>query len=242
MDNILEQIPANDEERPTLIACALVAIWWTGPSQRRLFSSVDIHEVNYERWMNGAVLSGSKTRLLGFVRSLSYLRGFSYPMRDLVQDFGEYFSALRNLHSLTLFNTTVEHLSEEEFRTCFSAFRETLTCLSLDTIATKFSAFVALVGYFPNITSLKLNSFALEPDEGPVPSLTQPLRGKLRIRVQVDSPEFFDRFAKLNLEYEELVLGRCCITLMETKSLGSALRISASTVKFLRLTCQFRCG
>ena len=96
-------------------------------------------------------------------------------------------------------------MGEGEFHTCFSAFRETLTSLSLDLIFITFSAFVTLVGYFPNITTLRLHSFMLIPDGRPVPSLSQPLRGKLRIyEVPEQSLEFFGRFAELDLEYEEL--------------------------------------
>ena len=76
MDKILEHIHVNGWKSPTLCACALVATWWTGPSQRRLFSSVKIHPNNYKRWMNGVVLSKSKAHLLGHVRSLSDICGY----------------------------------------------------------------------------------------------------------------------------------------------------------------------
>ena len=92
---------------------------------------------------------------------------------------------------------------------------------------------------FPNITTLQLDLVVLEPDEGPTPSLPCPLRGKIRLcEVRADCLEFLDRFAKLGLEYEEPVIGTH--SLMETRSLESALRISTRTVKFLRLP-DFRC-
>ena len=182
LDKILEHIPPNREGRPTLIACAFVATWWTGPSQRCLFSSVRIDQDNYERWMNGVVLTGSKAHLLELARSLRHSHVLDYRMQDLAQDSGEYLSVLRNLHSLALVNVCVEHISEDGFRACFSAFRDTLTYPSLETFTTSFSAFVTLVDYFPNITTLRLRSFELEPDGGPVPSLSRPLRGKLYVR------------------------------------------------------------
>ena len=133
--------------------------------------------------MDGVARSGYKARLLGFFRSLAHQCcrriGIKYPIRDLAQDSGGYFSALHNVHNLALRNLRVEHISEDQFRICFSAFRKTLTDLSLRTIATSLGAFVTLVDYFPNITTLQLRSFVLEPDL-----------------------EFFDRFAKLDLEYE----------------------------------------
>ena len=241
LDNILAQISVDDAGRRTLIACALVATWLAGPSQRRLFSSVDIHEDNYDRWMNGVVISGTKTHLLEYVRSLSHFRRFDYRMRDLSRDSGEYFSALCNLRRLKLYNTAIEPISEEEFRTCFSAFRGTLTRLSLDDFTTSFSSFVALIDYFPNITSLRLRSFGLKPDEGPVPPLSRPLRGKLRIRVEPNFPEFLDRFLKLDLRYEDLVISTPSPMSMATALVESALQISTSTVKYLRLTAQLGC-
>lgn len=232
--------------RTTLLACALVATWWTGPSQRRIFSSVLVYNRNYQRWTNLAVICRHQSHPLGYVRSLWHSPSsdpkHKYRIRDLPRDCGESLSALRNLHNLTLHNTKIEHIGEEEFRACFSAFRETLTYLSLESFATSFSAFVTLVDYFPNITTLRLHSFDLEPDEGPVPTLSHPLRGEVQVRTKTESNclEFLDRFAKLDLEYERLVIFPSSTSLEETL-LKSALRISASTIKFLRLAAVPRC-
>ena len=237
LDKILDHVPTNKEGRRTLTSSALVATWWTGPSQRRLFSSVEIYGNNYDRWMNGVVLSGSKTHLLKYVRSLWHFCGLYYRMRELLVDSGDYFSALRNLHSLAFCNIWLEHLSEEESRICFSAFRETLTDLTLMTFGATFSGFVALVNYFPNITTLRLDSFVLEPDESPVPPLSRPLRGKLCVfDVQPGDLEFFNRFFQLSLEYEELVIDDSLSVFTET-----ILQMSPSTIKFLRLTVELPC-
>ena len=180
----------------------------------------------------------SKTPLLlGCVSSLWHSCGLptgtGYQIGHLPGSFGEYLLALRNLHSLTLCNVRVEHFKEKVFRTCFSTFRETLTCLSLNTFTTTpFSAFVTLVNYFPNITTLQLGSPELEPHGGgPVPSLSRPLQGKLNIRslhgVRAECLRFFDRFAMLDLEYEELVIDSPSF-IVETKFVESALQISTS--------------
>ena len=226
--------------RQTLIACALVATWWTGPSQRRLFSSVEIDVWNYERWMNGVALSRSKAHLLGYVLSLSHHHGLEsrpwWQVQDITEDSAEYFSALRNLRSLEFFDTTFEHINEERFRPCFSAFRETLAHLSFVNLATSFSAFVNFVDYFPNITSLELSLSVVRPDDGPVSPSSRPLRGKLCVHRTVTSClEFFNRFAMLDPEYEELIINSS-IVISRTKFVESALRISPKTVKFLRLT------
>ena len=231
MDKILDNIPTGKEGRRTLITCALVATWWTGPSQRRLFSSVQVYMSNYNRFVNN-VLADPKTHLLGFIRSLTYSHRRDYRVQDLEREHGESFSALCNLHSLTLHFIRLEHIGGGRFPTCFSTFRKTLTYLSLHAFTTSFSAFVTLAGYFPNITTLSLDLFMLRPDEVPVPQLSQPLRGKLRVcEVESDCLEFFDRFAELDLEYEELLLdsSRVDVTFMER-----VLRVSTSTVKFLR--------
>ena len=142
----------------TLIACALVATRWTESSQRRLLSSVLIRKHNYQQWMSSVVLSRSRVRLLGYVRSLriGHNRDISIEFRNLIQDHGEYLSALHNVHSLTIVNTRVESIPQDQFHTCFSAFRGTLTYISLKAFATSFSAFMALVDYFPNIRPLQL--------------------------------------------------------------------------------------
>ena len=226
------------------MACALVATRWAGPSQRRLFSSVSIHENNHQRWIRGVILSGSKTRLLGYVRSFSHCLGThvgTYRMRDLPQDAGGYLPGLRNIHSLTFRRIMIENVGERGLRICFSAFRETVTHLALYIFKTSFDAFVALVDYFPNIRVLQLRPEGLKPDEGPVPTLSRPLRGKVYVDcVQADCYRFLDRFARLDLEYEGLVIDSS-VRPLGTGFLQSALQISASTVKYLRLIPEFGC-
>ena len=244
LDRILGHIAStNRPGRRDLIACALVATWWVGPSQRHLFSSVALTADNYQRWMNGVVLSGAKVRLLNHVRSLWHTRSLNpqlkHRMQDLPRDAGKYLSAMHNLRSLTFYNARIEHINEEGFRTCFSAFHGTLTHLSLQHFHTSFSAFVALVDYFPNLRSLQLHTFTLRPDEGPVPTLSRPLRGRIHIR-QVDCLEFYNRFVKLDQEYEELEIAPSSFSL-GTSFLESALRISPSTVKYLKLIAPPRC-
>ena len=190
--------------------------------------------------MEGVVRSGSKALLLKFVRSLTHSRNktTTYRMRDLPRDSGEDLSALPNIHTLKLYHIRVEHIGGEGFCTCFSAFGETLSTLSLGPFATSFSTFVTLVDCFPNITSLELGKVILKPDEGPVPVLSRSLRGKVHIwGAQVGRSEFVDRFAKLCLEYEELVLDSFYYSMGST-FLEDALQISTNTVKYLMLAVE----
>ena len=240
LEKILENLPANRWNRRTLMACTLVATWWTGPSQRHLFSSVEICEGNYSRWVNGVALSRSRDRLLGYVRSLRYARFVGFQMRYLLRDSANYFSALPNLHNLTLCYIRVENIDEAKFHACFSTFRETLTSLTLENVTTSFRAFVALIDYFPNITTLRLDSFELQPGEEPVPSLSRPLRGKLYLRdIKDHRSKFYNQFVKMDLEYEELAIDFAHCHYMEF--MGMPLRISTNTVESLRFTGEIEC-
>ena len=233
LDKILEYVPADWKCRRILIACALVATWWTGPSQRRLFASISINDKNYQRWMNGVVLSASKTRLLRYVRSFTH--SGCKPVRNLLKDCGEFLPALRNIHRLVLLKINIEHLGDEELHAYFSAFRETLTTLVLQFSTTSFSTFVALVNYFPNITSLRVGRLALKLDEGPVPTLSKSFGGKIWVHCSVPSGcELLDRLAMLDLEYDELIVETS--NDVTTDVLESVLRVSAGTVRYLRLT------
>jgi len=226
---ILRHIPIDNKGRQTLVACASVATWWTGPSQRRLFSSVMIHYRNYQRWINGVASPRSKSQPLKYVRSLQHycltpVTETSYWMRNL-----------HNLRSLGLSYIEIGHINKAEYHPCFSAFRETLTNLTLEDFDTSFSAFVTLVDYFPNITTLQLGSFEVKSDEGVVPPLSRPLRGKLCLHA--NRVGFFDQLAGLDPEYEELVLGSRFST--GEKFVGLP-QLCANTVKYLRLTVGFK--
>ena len=240
LDKILEYIPARSKGggRSTLIACALVATWWTGPSQRHLFSLVTIDDKNHQRWINGVALSETKAHLLQYIRSFLHCLtpddGTWYQMINLSRDSGGYLSALHNLHTLSLNKINFEHTGEKAFHACFSAFRETLTELSLGLIITSFNTFVTLVKYFPNITSLQLGSTSLRPDNGPVPPLSRPLRGMISILCPKPSfQEFVNKLAKLDMQYERLVIESSIRASGDV--LKSILQLSASTIKYLRL-------
>ena len=192
--------------------------------------------------MNSVVHSGANIRLLGYVRSLEHhCRGLGissfYPMGKLQEDSGEYLSALRGVRSLELHYVGIDSISQEDFSNCFSAFRETLRDLTLEIFFTSFGAFVMLVDYFPNITTLKLAMFTAIPAERPVPPLSRPLRGKICVDfMRTDCVGFFNQFAKVDLEYEELVIG----SRIRTEPLESILGLSTSTVKDLRLMAEPR--
>ena len=188
--------------------------------------------------MDGVVFSGSKTHLLGFVRSLHHnparATDTSCWIRNLPKDSIRYLSALRNVRSLSLVGIRIGHATVD----CFSAFRDTLTDLSFNHFDTSFSAFVTLVDSFPNLTNLWLGLFVVKPDEEPVPVLSLPLRGRIHLKCfENNSEEFFDRLAELDPEYEELVLES--EVYVEAGLVESILRLGASTVEYLRVAAEF---
>ena len=74
---------------------------------------------NYEKWMNGVVLSRRKVILLGYVRSLGHCRSWNIGivdrMGEIARNSGEYLSGLRNLRKLAFFSIKVEHIGEDQF-------------------------------------------------------------------------------------------------------------------------------
>jgi len=157
-------------------------------------------------------------------------------MRSLRGVSGQYFSFLHNLISLTLVKVMIEHIGKEDFDTCFSAFRGTLTNLNLELFTTSFSAFVTLIDYFPNISTLQLGSLVLKPDKGPVPPLSRPLRGKLRIYCAAENYlAFFDQLARLDQRYEELVIDPGDPIAVGTRFLENVLQFSTGTIRYFRL-------
>jgi hypothetical protein len=88
----------------------------------------------------------------------------------------------------------------------FSAFQHTLSSLSLTRVLITWSAFAALVGYFPHLRNLEIREMSLEVESHPAPRLSCPLRGRLHLTCGAGREPFIDRLIGLNLEYEELVL------------------------------------
>lgn len=124
--------------------------------------------------MNGVVFPKYKVHLLESVRSLWLSHGTKYQMQDLPQVSGEYLPALINIHSLTLFDTRVEHIPEDGLTLAFQRLVEPSHTYPLRS-STLFNAFATLVDCFPNIRTLQLRPFMLE--QGSLPLLSRPLRG-----------------------------------------------------------------
>ena len=192
--------------------------------------------------MDSVALPNPQSHVLRYVRSFSLGSDgeTEFSMENLAMNSGGYLAALHNLRSLTLIDISIVPIGEEAFHTCFSAFRESLTELSLEFFSASFSMFVALVGYFPNVTTLRLELFALHPYEGPVPPLSRPLRGELYLRwTNSYWQEFVNRFSKLNLEYDRIVVDFGLLT-VGAEALETSLQLNTSGLKCLRLEARLQ--
>ncbi|KAF9642980.1 hypothetical protein BDM02DRAFT_1774778 [Thelephora ganbajun] len=109
-----------------------------------------------------------------------------------------------------------------------SAFQHTLLSLFLTRVSVTWSAFVTLVGHFPNLRDLYISERSLQVDDRPVPPLPRMLRGRLVV-ISGTVMEFpIDRFVGLKMEYEELVMrGRSVLPWIHSQSLSLSRTLPA---------------
>ena len=165
------------DELQTLRNCSLVARSWAHRSQKRLFETVQISRLTYSSWVEG--ISPENLELLRHVHSLTLsITGPRCPVpTSLIDDLGDYLPSLHNLKSLVLSSLNLESGSPKVEN--FSAFRLTLSSLSIWRCYVSTGAFIILVNYFPNLVDLQLRSPLPVEDYKPVPPLLRPLRGRL---------------------------------------------------------------
>ena len=206
LDEILLHLP-SDEGR-SLRSCSLVSKSWLEPSRRLLFKHIRIRQDNYKLWL--ATISPTNAGVLFHVHSFAYfLRVKRTSDSRSVYIFRDYFPSFCQLKKLTLCHLDIEPTIPEHLH-LFSAFHHTLSSLSLGVVSISWRAFVALVGYFPNLRNLNLLATSFRMDDIRVPDISHPGRGKLFIdRITSAAADFpFDRFTELRPEYEELqILG-----------------------------------
>ncbi|KAF9647254.1 hypothetical protein BDM02DRAFT_3117393 [Thelephora ganbajun] len=201
LDEIFSHLPSDD--RQSLQDCSLVSKSWLQPSRRLLFVRVVVDSITYQSWLDN--ISPTNTGLLRHVRSLTYhstggdqatdSRYGVYALRDYLPSFFQLQQLILRLAVIK--PTAYEHLE------WFSAFQHTLSSLYLGRVSITWSAFVALVGYFPNLRDLSIFRTSFQVDDRPVPPLPHALRGKLSIisRGVMECP--VDRLVGLKMEYEE---------------------------------------
>ncbi|KAF9645186.1 hypothetical protein BDM02DRAFT_3189917 [Thelephora ganbajun] len=215
LDEIFSHLSPYD--RRSLQNCSLVAKPWLQPSRRLLFARIFIGSTTYQSWLNN--VSPTNNGLLRHVRSLAYIVegdgcGFSL-LRDYLPSF---FRLQRLAFSFTKIGPTIYNHLE-----WFSAFQRTLSSLSLSLVSITWSAFVALVGYFPNLRDLNIFKTLFQVDDPAVPPPPHALRGRLSITSTNGIGFPVDRLCGLKLEYEELGMYEACETRLVT-AVGRSLK------------------
>ena len=122
-----------------------------------------------------------------------------------VYNLRDYFPSFCQLNTLALKNIEIEPTITEHLEIIFSTFQHTLSLLTLTNFTITWSAFVALVGYFPRLQHLEIRNPSILVDDSPVPELPHALHGRLAIDMWGEGAKpFVDLFLGLKQEYEEL--------------------------------------
>jgi len=204
---LLDEIFGYLDDRESLRTFSLVAKSWASPAQSRLFSSVIITEDNYQSWKDS--ISPTNKELLFHVRSLWYLVLLRIPGWNThpIDDFFNYLPSFHRLQRLSLCSTSIKSDIPKRLEV-FSAFRQTLSSLTLHTLILTWSTFVAVADYFPHVRDLEVSRPIWGIDYEQAPPLSRPLRGRLSIDMSssLALQIFADRFSDLEVEYDELLI------------------------------------
>ena len=206
IDEIFSYIPLNDLQ--TFRNFSLVAKAWVHRSQRRLFHTVSISKSTYDSWVDN--ISPTNLELLHHVRSLTYTLGTTARVRFpgyRIDSLGDYLPSFRNLETLVLASTDLPSGVSQQIEN-FSAFRHTLSSLSLWSCYVSSGAVITLVNYFPNLIDLQLRAPMHRVDYKPSPPLLRPLRGRLCVqKFKIYDLPVLDRLSDLPPELDELIIG-----------------------------------
>jgi len=206
IDEIVNNLPPDEPQ--TLRNCSLVAKSWVHRSQKRLFETVRISRSTRSSWVGS--ISPANLELLRHVRSFAYILDHTAWLRFpayRTDSLGDYLPSLRNLESLVLSSMDLQSDISQQVEN-FSAFRHTLSSISLWECRISPGALVTVVNYFPNLVNLQLRASTQAADHEPVPPLLRPLRGRLSVQKLRDHHlPVLDRLSDLPPELDELVLG-----------------------------------
>ena len=201
VDEIIGHLPPGDKR--SLRNCSLVAKSWIFPSQKRLFGVVEITGENLRQWLDN--ISPTHIDLLGHVRHLLYRE---YPKGSIKQvhlSLHDYLPSFRCLSHFTLsFARTPLRLQQVQK---FSAFRYTLSEITLARCVVTKSSLVTLINYFPDLTSFDLRGLEYHKEHGQTPPLVRHHFRKLFANVWGEgSLGLVDELSKLGLRFEEVVI------------------------------------
>ena len=182
VDKILGCLPLDDkQDQQSLRNCSLVAKSWINPSQRRLFETVVITEVNRQSWLKN--ISPTNVELLQHIRSLSIgssetRRLISSPEYTDLDDLYDYFSTFHRLHTIKLFQSHISPDISEQMEIFFPC-QQSLSSLTFDTAWLQWRSFITIIDYFPNLRNLELRDINFGVSDRSPPPLSRPLCGRL---------------------------------------------------------------
>lgn len=150
-----------------------------------------------------------------------------------VTPLGDYLSSFHQLENLTL---STMNLHSEIFQQVesLSAFRHTLSLLTLMGCHTSSRALIIIVNCFPNLVDLQISDIVYMAGGGPMPSISRPLRGRLVVDRfgGIGDISTLNPLSELRPELDELIVyGHPLIP----DAYNSVVAACAGSVKRLRL-------
>ena len=243
IDEIISYIPLCDKW--SLRGCSQVAKSWTNSSRRRLFETVEIQETAFRSWLD--TIPPANTELLRHVRSLSYITTAApwsdRQVKHRIDVLRDYLPSFRRLQHLTLSSMHIPSDISRQIE-IFSAFRHSLSRLSLHYCTVTISALVALINYFPSLNRLDLRHITHEADGKPAFPLCRPLIRKLHISSFRDRGlGILDQLSELGLVPEELIImGWSAKTALHILSrIVDSLGVNVKRLRLLRWGTRTKC-
>ncbi|KAF9790872.1 hypothetical protein BJ322DRAFT_1017500 [Thelephora terrestris] len=201
LDEIFNLIYDEYDDNETLRACSLVEKSWVYPTQRLLFSCIDVDIGSYPPW-EGRTGPG-KAEPFDHTHSLFYFRSRHHGCDTLPRQLPPF----RQLQTLTLSGPNFPKNFSQHLEV-FSAFQHTLSSLTSDCVEISWPSCFAIVCYFPNLSDLDIISPCSGDDneEPMVPS--RRLHGRLRVDEVMYLTTFLDQLSSMQVAYDELEITR----------------------------------
>lgn len=199
LDEILSYLPSDDKQ--TFQNCSLVEKSWINPSRRRLFEWVYLQVATLQLWRDRIppVYCG----FLHHVRWLIYAPHDGPWSERYFTILRDYFPFLHQLRRLHLDSACLPSAISRKIE-IFSAFRYTLSRLTLSSCDVTVGALVALINYFPNLNRLNLRH-SRKIDDKLIPPLSRPLLGQLYIAQTYEDLGLLDQLSGLGLVFDEIL-------------------------------------
>lgn len=202
LDEIFSYLPPDDRE--LLRVCSLMARPWVCPAQRRLFSSVAITLDTHRSWKD--CIPPVNLELLSHVRLLRYFARYHRLLRwnlPRIEALINYLPSFCHLQSLTLRSVRIKPDFSKRIE-IFPAFQHTLSFLSLRDTSLPWTAFVALIDYFPYyLEVLEIRDLFFLEDRQQQTPLSKPPHGHLSINMFTNEAlaTFSDRLCGIQVVY-----------------------------------------